>query len=103
MSGGSMNYLCFRVEEEAVGMMEDAELDELMKDISTLLHDCEWWHSGDYGEDGYRKSVAKFKAKWFGKSAHRSKRLEKLIDEKIEQVRKECRQMIGFVEEEDAE
>jgi hypothetical protein len=101
MSGGSMNYLYFRVKEDAFGMMADAELNELMEDISTLLHDCEWWHSGDYGEDDYRRSVAKFKAKWFGKSAHRSKRLEKLIDEKIEQVRKECRQMIGFVEEED--
>lgn len=100
MSGGSMNYICYEVKEYAVGMMEDAELDDLMNDVSTLLHDCEWWHSGDTCEETYRKSIARFKAKWFSKTAQRSKRLEKLIDEKIDQVRKECRQMIGFVEEE---
>lgn len=99
MSGGSMDYVYFKVKEYAVGMMGDAELNDLMEDVAELLHDCEWWHSGDYDEDDYRRSVAQFKEKWFGKTANRSKRLEKLIDEKIEQVRKECRQMIGFVEE----
>ena len=99
MSGGSMDYSGYKVEEYAVGMMEDAEVNDLMKDVSKLLHDCEWYHSGDTCEATYRKSAAKFKAKWFGKTAQRSKRLEKLIDEKINQVRKECRQMIGFVEE----
>lgn len=95
MSGGSMGYLCYSV-QDAVGMMEDAELDELMRDVSQLLHDCEWWHSGDYGEDSYRESVAKFKAKWFGKSKTRTERLERLIDERIEKARRECRQMIGL-------
>lgn len=98
MSGGSMDYLYCRVLESAVGNMGDAELDELMHDIANLLHDCEWWDSGDICEDTYRKSVAEFKEKWFGKSANRSERLEKLIDEKINQVRKECRQLIGFPE-----
>jgi hypothetical protein len=79
-------------------MMGDAELDELMKDIADLLHDCEWWHSSDICEETYRESVAKFKSKWFGKSANRSQRLEKLIDDRIDQVRKECRQLIGFAE-----
>lgn len=98
MSGGSMNYLYSRVFDDAVGMMGDAELDELMRDISDLLHDCEWWHSSDISEEAYRKSVAEFKKKWFGNSANRSERLEKIIDEKINQVRKECRQLIGFAE-----
>lgn len=98
MSGGSMNYLCYKIEEEAVGYMCDAELDELMRDIANLLHDCEWWHSCDYSEDSYRKSAAEFKRKWFGNTAHRNERLERLIDEKLDQVRKECRQMIGFAE-----
>lgn len=98
MSGGSMNYLYSRVFDDAVGMMDDAELDELMRDISDLLHDCEWWHSSDICEETYRKSVGEFKKKWFGNSANRSERLEKIIDEKINQVRKECRQLIGFAE-----
>lgn len=98
MSGGSMGYVYSVVRNEAVGMMCDAELDELMNDIADLLHDCEWWTSGDTCEETYRKSVAKFKAKWFGDPAKRSERLVKLIDEKIDRVRKECRQMIGFAE-----
>ena len=98
MSGGSMDYLYYKIEEEAVGRMGDAELDELMKDIANLLHDCEWWLSGDTCEDTYRKRIAEFKSKWFGKTAHRSERLARLIDEKLDQVRKECRQMIGFEE-----
>lgn len=98
MSGGSMCYVYSQVRNEAVGMMCDAELDELMNDIADLLHDCEWWHSSDICEETYRKTVAEFKSKWFGDPAKRSERLEKLIDEKIAQVRKECRQMIGFAE-----
>lgn len=96
MSGGSMNYLYSSVREYAVGMMEDAELNELMGDVVELLHDLEWYQSGDYGEEAYRKSVAEFKAKWFGKSKTRTERLERLIDERIAQARKECRQMIGL-------
>lgn len=98
MSGGSMDYLFIKVEEEAVGKMHDAELDEFMQDVAHLLHDAEWWDSGDIIEQTYRESVARFKRKWFGTGGHRSKRLERLIDEKIDQVRKECRQMIGFEE-----
>lgn len=93
MSGGSMCYVYATLESEAVGRMGDAELDELMRDVAALLHDCEWWHSGDTCEETYRKTVAKFKRKWFGKT--RSARLERLIDERIANARKECLQMIG--------
>ena len=34
MSGGSHNYICYRIEEDLVGQMEDKELDDLMRDIS---------------------------------------------------------------------
>ena len=97
MSGGSMNYLYCEV-QDAVGMMGDAELDELIHDVSILLRNCEWWHSSDICEEDYRKSVASFKAKWFGNSTNRSERLEKLINEMIDQVRKECRHLIGYEE-----
>lgn len=96
MSGGSMNYLCYSVQNDAVGRMGDPELNELMQDVATLLHDCEWWHSADTCAETYSKSVAKFKAKWFGKSKTRTERLERLIDERIEKARRECRQMIGL-------
>ena len=39
MSGGSHNYICWKIEEELVGRMHDAELDDLMNDIAELAHD----------------------------------------------------------------
>lgn len=64
MSGGSFNYLYSRMEQEYKGEMHDAELEELLNDFCNLLHDLEWWQSGDYGEDQYRESVDEFKQKW---------------------------------------
>lgn len=93
MSGGSYNYTCYRVEEEYVGAMHDAELDEMMKDLVDVLHDVEWWQSSDIGEDDYRKTVKAFKAKWF--DSDRGERLKPIIDRKINKVRKELIDMIG--------
>ena len=93
MSGGSHNYTCYRVEDEYVGNMEDAELDEMMQDVSELLHDLEWYHSADYSEKTYRDSVKKFKTKWFG--GNREERLKNIIENKLEEIRKELLDMIG--------
>lgn len=95
MSGGSMGYLCWKVEENAVGQMRDAELDEMMADVAVLLHACEWWQSGDYGEEQYREKAKKFKEKWFGNFANREARLERIIDQKIAELRRDCKKMIG--------
>ena len=65
MSGGSYDYKYYTIEEYYVGAMYDAELDEMMEDLVEVLHDVEWWQSGDICEDGYRKTVKKFKDKWF--------------------------------------
>lgn len=64
MSGGSFNYEYCRIEELYVGEMQDADLDEMMKDLCKVLHDLEWWESCDYGEDTYRNSAIEFKRKW---------------------------------------
>ena len=93
MSGGSYNYEYYRIEEEYVGSMFDAELDEMMKDLVEVLHDVEWWKSGDIGEDDYRKTVKAFKAKWF--DSDRGERLKPIIERKINKVRKELMDMIG--------
>ena len=68
MSGGSHNYIYYKIEEELVGQMEDEELDDLMQDIANLAHDLEWYHSADTGREDYLKSVREFKAKWFRQS-----------------------------------
>lgn len=92
MSGGSMNYLCYRV-EEAADAMGDRELTELVKDIAELLHDREWYISGDYGEDTWEESVQKFKRKWFEQP--RKDRLKALIEQTFNEAKRECMSMIG--------
>ena len=93
MSGGSHNYICYRIEEDLVGQMEDRELNDLMKDIATLAHDLEWYHSDDTSHDDYRESVRKFKDKWFKQS--REERLKKYIEESLQKTREELLNMIG--------
>lgn len=93
MSGGSHNYIYAFLEDELVGQMEDRELDDLMKDIVTLAHDLEWYHSADTNRDDYRKSVRKFKDKWFKQS--REERLKKYIEESIQEIKEELFNMIG--------
>lgn len=92
MSGGSFNYSYYTIQNEYCGRMEDAELDEMMDDLVDLLHDLEWWKSGDYGEDTYRETVKKFKDKWFKQS--RTERLEAIIDKKCEALKAELKKVI---------
>lgn len=92
MSGGSMDYICYRV-EEAASMCEDAELADLLRDAAKVLHDQEWWQSCDYSEDMYRESLAEFKAKWF--RDNRADRLKGYVDAEIEWCRKRCYSIIG--------
>ena len=78
MSGGSYNYIYSKLSVECEGEMRDAEMDDLIKDLCEVLHDLEWWQSGDYSEDQYRETVSEFKKKWF------KNELIKLIDKTYE-------------------
>lgn len=93
MSGGSHNYIYYRIEEELCGRMKDRELDDLVSDIAKLAHDLEWWDSGDTSEETYRESVRKFKVKWC--KAYREARLKRYIDEALEDLKKELHALIG--------
>lgn len=92
MSGGSMDYICYRV-SDAAGMCEDVELAELLRDAADVLHDEEWWMSGDCSEDEYRKSLDEFKAKWF--KGDRENRLKGYVDKEIARCRKRCYSILG--------
>lgn len=94
MSGGSYNYICYKLSDECEGRMYDAELDELIKDLAEVLHDLEWWQSADTDEERYRNTVRSFKTKWFIADA-RERNLEKIINEKTENLRAELIEMIG--------
>lgn len=93
MSGGSRSYISFAIDDNLVGRMYDAELDDLMADISKLAYEVEWWDSGDTDEEQYRKAVKKFKKKWFG--ADRNERLKGYIDEKLAELKSNMYTMIG--------
>lgn len=93
MSGGSYNYTCWRVEEEYVGRMYDAEMDDMMKDLSDVLHDLEWWQSYDISEEDYRKTLRRFKEKWLGGS--RDDRLKEIVEKKCSALKAELLEVIG--------
>jgi hypothetical protein len=92
MSGGSMDYVYARISEAAY-YVHDKEIKELLKDLSELLHDLEWYESGDYGKDTYLKSLAEFKKKWF--KDDRTERLKSYIDESLKVVKEELYALVG--------
>ena len=93
MSGGSHNYIGYRIREELCGYMKDRELDDLVSDIVDLAYDLEWLDSGDTSEETYREHVRWFKAKWF--KADREARLKGYVNEAVENLRKELHALIG--------
>ena len=85
MSGGSYDYLCYRIEDTYVGRMYDLEFDEMMRDLGILLKSLEWWRSGDTSEDSYRKQAMEFKEKWF--KGDRQERLMQIIDLEVDKLK----------------
>lgn len=97
MSGGSYNYIYSQLQVECENCMHDSEMDDMIHDLCKVLHDLEWWQSGDYDEEQYRETVAQFKTKWF--RGDREERIKGYIDNQIGIVRKELYQLIGEVSE----
>jgi len=85
MSGGSLDYFFFKLEEHAKDL-GDKELNELVADLATLFHDREWYLSGDTCEGSWNESRDKFKDKWFTKHG-RQERIEKYLAGLAEEVR----------------
>ena len=86
MSGGSLDYFYCMLQEH-IGDFGDKELDELVKDLSELFHDREWYLSGDTGEGDWNEARDEFKAKWFTEHG-RQERIEKYLAELGEEVRR---------------
>lgn len=93
MSGGSYNYIYSRLLTECDGQMQDAEMNDMIHDLAGVLHDLEWWQSGDYTEEDYRQSLAEFKKKWF--KTNRVDRLKGYIDDQLGIVRRQLYELIG--------
>ena len=97
MSGGSYSYIYSTLSMECENRMYDAEMNDLIRDLCDVLHDLEWWQSGDSSEDRYRNTLTKFKAKWF--KGNRQERLKCYIDEQIGMVRNQLYALIGETED----
>ena len=65
MSGGSLDYVCYKV-DDAIDTIEKRATTVLqiafaahLKDVSKALHDLEWVFSGDYSEGQEVESLRK--------------------------------------------
>lgn len=85
MSGGSLDYFYYRLEEHA-NDFGDKELNELVKDLAELFHDREWYLSCDTGVGDWNEARDRFKAKWFTPLG-REERIEKYLAEISDEVR----------------
>lgn len=91
MSGGSFDYICFDLAHVA-DRIEDKEIKELTKDLANLLHDLEWYESGDYGRDTYERALKEFKEKWF--KGDRNARLKGYINTILNTARDDIDKLI---------
>ena len=74
MSGGHWDYKNDMLMNEIFGwnsdgkhvpdVLDDRIMSNITYDIFEILHEYDWYISGDTGEEDYRASVKAFKAKW---------------------------------------
>ena len=100
MSGGHFEYADSRLKNEIFGwsdkpsnVFEDREISELVWDVLDLIHDYDWYASGDTCKETYLKAKAEFKKKWF---SNRGVRVKGIIDDAINEVRTELYETFGF-------
>lgn len=104
MSGGHFGYMDRTLKSEIFGWankptnaFEDMEISELVWDVLNLIHDYDWYASGDTCEETYLKAKAEFKKKWFG---NRDVRVRLIIDETVEKAKDELyKTFCGMTEE----
>ena len=63
MSGGSMDYVCYKV-ADASNMTGDPLIAEILADLAKVLHAEEWYLSCDTSEENYLNELTRFKEKW---------------------------------------
>lgn len=92
MSGGRFEYADMTAKNMIFGydrctnVFEDREISELVWDVFDLIHDFDWYKSGDTDKSDYLKAKKAFKKKWF---ENRGVRARKIIDEALAELRRE--------------
>ena len=94
MSGGYFNYLDSQLKSEIFGwadrysnVFEDKQISALVWDILDLIHEFDWYKSGDNGKDTYLKAKNDFKKKWL--SDNSTERTKMFVDEALADLKKE--------------
>ena len=100
MSGGHFDYLDSRLKDEIFGwddkpknVFEDREISELVFDVLDLIHEFDWYYSGDTRRETYLEAKAEFKKKWF---SNRGVRIKRTIDTALDEVRAELYETYGI-------
>lgn len=102
MSGGRFMYYDERAKNEIFGydyetpsnVFEDWEISELVWDVFNLIHDFDWYASGDTCEETYLKAKEKFKKKWFKSS--RKDRVKRIVDITLNDAKTELYKTFGL-------
>lgn len=105
MSGGRFDYLDSRLKSEIFGyfgdnptnVFEDREISELIWDVLDLIHCYDYYVSGDTRKETYLEKKAAFKKKWLN---NRGVRVRRIVDEALDEVRKELYETYNISEEE---
>jgi hypothetical protein len=99
MSGGHFNYKdgdlkseIFDYGDKPSNQFDDMEISQLVWDVLTLIHEYDWYVSGDTGKETYMEAKKAFKAKWL--SGDRNANLEAIIDARLLEVRSELKEML---------
>lgn len=94
MSGGHFDYKdqaakseIFGYVDEPSNVFEDKEISELIWDVFDLIHDFDWYRSGDTSQEKYLKAKQDFKNKWF--TDNRENRVKRIIDETVEKAKQD--------------
>lgn len=100
MSGGRFCYVDSQLKAEIFGytdrptnVFEDREISELVWDVLGLIHDYDWYASGDTCKETYLAAKKKFKDKWLH---NRGVRVRKIVDEAIRQCKDELYETYGL-------
>ena len=107
MSGGHFEYLDSRLKDEIFGyedkpknVFEDREISELVFDVLDLIHEFDWYYSGDTDKETYLEAKAEFKKKWL---SNRGIRIKRTIDTAIDEVRAELYETYGIEKDGEAD
>lgn len=103
MSGGyfnhnysyeNMKWDIFGLEDKPSNAFDDREISELVWDVFELIHDFDWYKSGDTCEETYLEKKKEFKKKWF--EAIRKDRIKRIVDETFNETKEELYRTFGL-------